>query len=306
MCPERVAVALTVLLLLAGQVLVGVPADPVDRDYTIAAVGDIAVCEALEGARQTMDLIARIQATRVIDAVLTLGDNSNGNGTTEDYRNCFEPTWGRVSNIRPAPGNHDDYDKRPGLGHDGAAYYEYFRERAGPAGLGYYSFNLGRFAHFVSLNSEAPRPRQAAQLAWLKDDLDRHDRPCTLAYFHRPMISSGEFAAGRMKDFWEVLYPKGVDVVLNGHEHFYERLEPMNPLGTLDRGFGIRQFIVGTGGAGFHSLHRWSRQSVRRVTGIFGVLVMTFRPNYYLWEFIDIYGVRHDAGVESCHGRPNL
>lgn len=282
-----------------------------DPDVTIIAAGDIAVCDALHRAEWTARLVEKL-LNKSDAIVITLGDNSNNDGKPEEYRNCFEPTWGRFKKkIRPAPGNHDDYDERPGLGHGGAAYYDYFGEQAGPSRLGYYSFNLGRYWHIISLNSEVmdsrtPDKRQA-QARWLKNDLNRNDRfRCTLAYFHRPMVSSGQFAAGRMRDLWEILYAEGVDVVLNGHEHFYERFAPQNHRGNIDHRFGIRQFIIGTGGAHFHWFGRRAQNSVHRVPERLGVIKFTLRPSHYLWEFTDTDDVVYDSGVSECHGRPEL
>ena len=283
-------------------------------DAVLIAVGDIAVCEAVHRAEWTAHLVERL-LNRNDAVVVTLGDNSQNDGRFEEYLKCFEPAWGRFKQkLRPSPGNHDDYDERPGLGHGGKAYYEYFGDRAGPPGLGYYSFDLG-YWHIVSLNSEIvvnrPTPEQAqrmqSQMNWLRRDLSTHDNhQCTLAYFHRPMVSSGQFAAGRMKRLWEVLYAGGVDVILNGHEHFYERFAPQDHRGNLDHRFGIRQFIVGTGGAYFHGFGRPTPNSVMAIQETLGVIQFVLRPSHYLWEFIDIHGVVRDAGVGECHGKPEI
>lgn len=297
-------------LLVLALVVPSTSAVGTDSDVALIAAGDIALCEDVYRAELTARLVERLLNISEA-AVITLGDNSQNDGKSEEYLNCFETTWGRFKGkIRPSPGNHDDYDERPGLEHGGTAYYQYFGKLAGPPGLGYYSFDLG-YWHIVSLNSEIVDSRtlnqQQAQAAWLKNDLNRNDRfRCTLAYFHRPMVSSGDFAAGRMRDLWEILYAKGVDVVLNGHEHFYERFAPQDHRGNLENRFGIRQFIVGTGGANFHGFGRRAQNSVRRVPERLGVIKFTLRPNHYLWEFIDIYDVARDSGVDECHGKPDL
>ena len=208
-------------------------------EAVLIGAGDIALCDALHRGNATAELMESLLAHSGAVGI-TLGDNSNNEGRPEEYANCYRSTWGRL-NVRPSPGNHDDYDEK--WGHGGAAYFEYFGAQAGPANLGYYSFDAGSW-HVVSLNSEIINrgSQETAQLAWLKSDLSAApDGACTLAYFHRPMVSSGEFAAQRMSRLWDVLYAAGVDLVINGHEHFYERFAPQTPRGVLDHAFGIRQ-----------------------------------------------------------------
>lgn len=279
-----------------------VPPPATSAAAILIGAGDIALCDAIHRADATTRLMEGL--LRQPGAIgITLGDNSNNDGRPEEYANCYRSTWGRLS-VRPSPGNHDDYDER--WGHGGAAYFQYFGAQAGPPNLGYYSFDAGNW-HVVSLNSEIINrgSQEIAQLAWLKSDLTAAaEGACTLAYFHRPMVSSGAFAAQRMSRLWHVLYAAGVDVVINGHEHFYERFAPITPKGAPDPAFGIRQFIVGTGGAHFHGAGPRAPHSELMISDTLGVIKLTLRPTEYDWEFIDVDHLVRDSGSDRCHGKP--
>jgi hypothetical protein len=150
-------------------------------EAVLIGAGDIALCDALHRASATAQLMESLLLARPGAIGITLGDNSNNEGRPEEYGDCFRATWGRRLNLRPSPGNHDDYDDR--WGHGGAAYFEYFGAQAGPANLGYYSYDAGSW-HVVSLNSEILNrgPQEHAQLAWLRADLASNaDARCTLA-----------------------------------------------------------------------------------------------------------------------------
>src|SRR5581483_12314220 len=138
---------------------------------------------------------------------------------------------------------------------------------------------------------------------WLDNDLNLHPSQCVLAYFHRPLFSSGEFAAGRMRQFWEVLYKYGADVVVNGHEHFYAAFQPMAPSGAIEKTYGIRQLIAGTGGARLFDLPA-RRYGERMIGGQWGVLKIDLERGRYSWEFIGQGEVVLDSGVDTCHPRP--
>jgi hypothetical protein len=271
-------------------------------EAVLIGAGDIAVCDSIHRADATARLMESLMQHPGAIAI-TLGDNSNNEGRPDEYGNCFRSTWGRL-NLRPSPGNHDDYDER--LGNGGTAYFQYFGAQAGPASLGYYSFDAGSW-HVVSLNSEIMNrgSHEQAQLAWLRSDLAATaEAACTVAYFHRPVVSSGEFAAQRMSRLWDVLYAAGADLVINGHEHFYERFAPQTPTGGADPAFGIRQFIVGTGGAHFHRAGARAPNSELVIQDALGVIKLTLRPSVYDWEFVDVSGAVRDSGNGRCHGQP--
>jgi hypothetical protein len=258
-----------------------------------AGAGDIAIC-----GQEGDDLTAALLRTIAPHAVFTAGDNSNEDGTLVQYQNCFEASWGQFMDIiHPVPGNHDYYSDPL------QNYYAYFGEIAGPAGLGYYSYDLGDW-HIIALNSNCGYlgcGPSSDQVAWLKQDLTDNPAACTLAIWHHPLFSSGlTRGAPWMQSFWDVLYPAGVDVVINGHDHIYERTGKVDPKGLPDQERGIREFIVGTGGAGHYNLDQKFIFSEKQIIREFGVLKLTLASGSYEWSFINTEGVELDAGVDTC------
>ncbi|MFL6672754.1 MAG: metallophosphoesterase family protein [Massilia sp.] len=292
--PRRLAVAAA--LALAAPVL----AAPVPG-VTVYAAGDIARCAhpdpRFSGAADTAALVGGELAADPGAAVLTLGDHTYPRGTAAEFANCYGPTWGRFKDRTwPAPGNHE-YSTA-----SAAPYFAYFGARAG---RGHYSFELGNW-HLVSLDSDL-RPREhAAQLAWLRDDLARHPARCTLAYWHHPLYSSGgNGSIAKMRDVWELLYRAGAEIVLSGHDHDYERFAPQDADGRLDAARGIRQFVVGTGGAYPTPFLGMAPNSEVRDASSFGVLRLRLLDGGYEWEFLPVGelppGARADRGSGSCH-----
>jgi hypothetical protein len=263
----------------------------------LVAAGDISQC-GLQGSALTAALMNRLLQDGRATAI-TLGDNSNEDGSREKVMNCLDPTWGPLKGrLLPSPGNHD-YESDA----VNPYYYDYFGAAAGPKGLGYYSYDRGSW-HILSLNSELPEGMRQAQIDWMIADLKAHPAACSLAYFHRPLFSSGRFAAARMKKLWDVLYRFGVDVVLNGHEHFYAAFPPMNPAGGPDLSFGIRQIIAGTGGARLFDRPAPSYGETI-IAGQWGALVMRLGSADYEWEFVSTDGAVLDTGRGTCHDAPN-
>jgi acid phosphatase type 7 len=260
----------------------------------LVGAGDIADCRN-EGGRYAQDtgrLLDRIDGT-----VFVAGDAAYQNGTAADFANCFEPAWGRhKARIRPSPGNHE-FDS-PGA----VPYFQYFGANAGPSGLGFYSYNLGAW-HVASLNSLAPLSSGSEQYQWLQDDLtlNRAAR-CTLAYFHYPRFTSGPSRDGRaLGDLWRLLYGTGADVVINGHDHGYERFDSQDPDGLPNPTGGIREFVVGTGGAPLYAFVGVAPNSAQRIS-TYGVLKLTLRNADYDWDFIQA-GTEAilDHGTAACH-----
>ena len=242
---------------------------------------------------QTARLIESIGGT-----VFVAGDLAYLNGKAEEFRDCYTPNWGRSSirdRTRPAPGNHEYVQPNAG------PYYQYFGSAAGTAGLGYYSFSLGDW-HVVSLNSVLETGGASAQSQWLQQDLAESGAKCTLAYWHYPLFSSGQNAGdGRyMRDIWQILYNAGVEIVVNGHEHFYEQFAPQDPSGRADATRGIRQFIAGTGGASLYGFTSVAANSRVRIPQ-YGVLKFTLSSGSYQWEFIQVPGAVVDTGSDTCH-----
>lgn len=260
----------------------------------VLAVGDIGDC-----GTDADDALAQAMAGRE-GTILALGDIAYPEGTSENFAQCFAPSWGALApRIRPVPGNHDY------MTGDASAYFEFFGPAAGDPGRGYYSFDLGHW-HLVALNSACDQPtigctEGSPQLEWLAQDLSANDTACTLAYWHVPRYSSGEHGGDpTVQAFWEILDGFGADVVLNGHDHHYERLAPMNPRGERDDN-GIRQFVVGTGGSELRGLGEVEPNNERWATGYAGFLELLLDEQGYQWAFVSASGEVLDAGSDSCH-----
>jgi acid phosphatase type 7 len=274
----------------------------------LIGAGDIGVC-GTTGDEQTAQLVDSVlkadSAERVETGVFTLGDNAYPAGLDRDYVRCFSSSWGdprrRIMKvIRPSIGNHDYQSAR------GAAYYRYFGSRAGPAFKGYYSFDIGDW-HAVVLNSEiveaGMKGERESQEAWLKKDLDEHRKLCTLAYFHRPLFSSGAHGdSPSMRGLWDIMSAGGVDLVINGHEHHYERFLPQTPLGVVDSARGITQIIAGTGGGPLTGIRsRIAGSSAAQIQGHWGVLILTLGSSEYRSSFLETGGVAWDPSGGKCH-----
>jgi len=257
----------------------------------LVGAGDISIC-GQKGDDLTADLLANIPGT-----IFTAGDNSNEDGTSYEYLNCFGPSWGRyLDRLYPSPGNHD-------YGTDnGSAYYDYFPTVAAVRGKGYYSYDIGSW-HIIALNSVIDTSKDSLQVVWLREDLASHPGLCSLAYWHHPRWTSGTSGDnGHTATIWQILYDYDVDVVVNGNEHMYERFAPMDPAGMLDLEHGIREFVAGTGGVSHYLLGEIKTNSQLRDNTTFGVLKFTLYSDGYAWEFIPVDATGFtDSGTDSCH-----
>jgi hypothetical protein len=265
------------------------PATPGTPQVFVGA-GDIGWCGS-PGMAQTARLMENLGGT-----VFTVGDNAYFSGTAQEFRDCYDPTWGRFkSYTRPVPGNHEYEGAGP------RPYFDYFGANAAPSGVSYYSFPLGDW-HAVALDSWLSVNEGSAQAQWLRADLAANNTRCTVAYWHYPLFTSGPNGNQvQMRPLWRILYEFGVDVVINGHDHTYERFAPQDPNGIPDPTKGIREFIVGTGGAMPYSFVTTMPNSERRIANTFGVLKLTLSSATYQWEFIPGAGGASDSGTGSCH-----
>ncbi len=261
--------------------------------------GDISSCSS-NNDEATAALLDNIPGT-----VFLVGDNVYPNGTSSEFSNCYQPTWGRhKARTKPVPGNHD-YNTSGGSG-----YFSYFGAAAGTPGEGYYSYNLGQW-HIIALNSEISKTASSPQMQWLRADLAAHPNLCTVALWHEPLYSSdaGSGSGGKIwtgvRPLWDTLYAYGADLVLNGHRHNYERIAPMRPNGTSDPTFGIRTMVVGMGGIGGSSLTNVFPLSEARNGNTFGVLKLYLYDDSYAWKFVPVAGKTYtDSGSTACHPRP--
>jgi len=309
----------------AAPAFAGAVATRRDAAPLVAAAGDIA-CDpanpdfvATRGTgtdcamRATSALVLRARP----DVVLTLGDNQYDDSAYDKYRLSFAPTWGRLlPTMHPAIGNHEYATP------EAAGYFRYFGRRAGAAGRGWYSLDIGRW-HVVALNSECGHVGGCGpgspQEAWLRRDLAAHPAACTLAYWHEPRFSSGQHGdAQQMATIWNDLATARADIVLSGHNHDYERFDGLGatPAATgADGGTpsyqapapdpaGIREFVVGTGGEQLHHFrHAPLAGEAVRSDDTYGVLLLRLRAASYSWRFAPAGGTSGtftDAGSGTC------
>jgi hypothetical protein len=270
------------------QVAMTVPPRPA-ADAVFVGAGDMAGCGLL-APEATAKLLDRIPGT-----VFTAGDNVYPAGSPGSYSQCYGPTWGRhLWRTLAVPGNHDYADDR------GASYFAYFGAAAGPAGLGYISHTLGTW-HVIMLNSMVPVQAGTPQYEWLRQDLISSAAACTIAVWHHPLFSSGQNGNSVfMRDAFNLIYQYGVDVVVNGDDHTYERFAPQDANGRSSAR-GVREFVVGTGGYTLYNRGTPQANSEVFENKTYGVLKLTLRSGKYDWEFIPIDGQTfRDSGSGSC------
>ncbi len=271
------------------------PTQPAGSEAVLVGAGDIARCN-VNGDEQTAALIQGISGT-----VMAIGDTAYDSGTAAQYSDCYNPSWGAFkARTRSAVGNHEYMTS------GASAYQAYFGSAAGPAGKFYYSYDLGAW-HIVVLNSECGNvpggcSAGSPQETWLKADLSAHPNQCTLAYWHEPRYSSGEHGNNSgVNPFWQDLYAAGAELVLNGHDHDYERFAPLNPSGKPDGARGLREIVVGTGGGNLRAFSSPQPNSLVRIANTYGVLKLTLKSGSYDWQFIAADRSVKDSGSDTCH-----
>jgi hypothetical protein len=300
----RVKPTFVVAILLFGLFVISVPhradsssgSPASDEGAILVGAGDVADCKDLSGAEATAKLLDQIPGT-----VMVPGDLAYPGGTREDFT-CYDKTWGRAkSRTRPAPGNHEFHSS------GATPYFNYFGAAAGDLKTGYYSYELGTW-HIIVLNSECKDvggcESGSPQEKWLRADLGAHPAACTLAYWHKPLFSSGSAHGDdpTVKPLWQALYEANADVIVNGHDHDYERFAPQTPDGAPDTQRGIREFVVGTGGKNHRPFGDVKPNSEVRDATAFGVLKLTLKAGAYEWQFVPEAGKTFtDSGSGVCH-----
>jgi len=267
-----------------------------DQTAILVGAGDIADCRDLSGAEATAKLLDQLPGTVMAVGDLAYPDGSKGNFV------CYDKTWGRAkAHTRPAPGNHEFHSS------GASPYFDYFGAAAGDAKTGYYSYELGTW-HIIVLNSECKDvggcEAGSPQEKWLRADLAAHPAACTLAYWHKPLFSSGSAHGNDLtvKPLFQALYEANAELVVNGHDHDYERFAPQDPDGTADPARGLREFVVGTGGKNHRPFGQPKPNSEVRDATAFGVLKLTLKPKSYDWQFIPEAGKSFtDSGTSACH-----
>lgn len=277
-----------------------VTAAPRGAAPVLAGAGDIADCSST-GDSRTAALLAKIGGTD-----FTLGDNAYPDASGADLHNCYGPTWGRFKDRTAfaVAGNHEYYSRyaRP--------HFAYFGAAAGDPGKGYFSGNVGTW-HVIALNSNCRYVvggcgPGSPQVRWLRADLAAHPAACTIAMWHHPMTSSGIYGDDlAVQPFWKALYDAGADIILNAHEHMYERFRPMTYTQRIDPAYGITSFIVGTGGKDERSIGEPHPASVVRNNDTHGVIKLTLHQGRADFRFVPQAGDTFtDSGTVPCHGAP--
>lgn len=278
------------------------PLAPTKVERTVAAVGDL-VCppeqpQTLISCRHqsVSDLLV---ADESLQNVLLLGDLQYQNGELVGFRNGYEKSYGRLNSMAiPTPGNHDYNTK------GAAGYFEYFGARAHLETNGYYSVDLSPSWHLVVLNSNCDAiggcGPNSPQHRWLVANLAANKKPCLAAIWHHPLFTSSPRGSNKfVRPLWEALDAAKADVILNGHEHNYERfaLQDANGTAAVD---GIRQFVVGTGGINSYPTAAKAANSEQRGWG-FGYLRLSLHSGSYRWGFVgDSTTNFTDVGSEAC------
>lgn len=272
-----------------------IPPGPSADVTVLVGAGDIAECGD-DDDEATADLVGAIPGT-----IFLAGDNAYSRGSLNEYRECYQPSWGRfLDRTRPVPGNHE-YETSGAAG-----YREYFGARATPAGTTWYSWDAGDW-HVIMLDSDCAAlggcEPGSPQGQWLTSDLAASEARCTLAIWHHPRFSSGDHGNhDYMEPFWQILYDAGADLVISGHDHDYERFAPQDPSGKLDNERGIRELVVGTGGAGLRPFKTIRANSEVRDAATHGVIRLALAPDGYAWDFVPVAGKTFtDSGSGVCH-----
>jgi Predicted phosphohydrolases len=285
--PLLLSIAISLISVTASPAAYGRADILSDTIVTLVGAGDISSC-GNNNDEATAKLLDNIPGT-----VFTVGDNVYNEGTYTQYVNCYGPTWGRhKSRTKPVPGNHEYYTS------GAAGYFQYFNNIPS-----YYAYTLGAW-RIYALNSEIGVSATSAQVTWLKADLAANPKLCVLAYWHKPRWSSGtRHGTGlTFQTLWQVLADAGAELVINAHEHNYERFTQMNRNGQPVTK-GLRAIVVGTGGMAHHDFPSTflSTSQVHNAT-TYGALKLTLTSTSYSWKFIPVAGGTFtDGGTTACH-----
>ncbi|HEY9664159.1 MAG TPA: metallophosphoesterase, partial [Allocoleopsis sp.] len=272
-----------------------------DQGLTLLTAGDIANCGNTKDT-ETANLVLSYPNV----PVLTLGDSAYDSGTSTEFTNCFDPTWGQFKDrIHPAVGNHEYRTA------NASGYFNYFGAAAGDPTKGYYSFDLNTQWHVVVINSNCSNiggcGTTSPQYAWLQQDLTNNANKNIIAMWHAPRYSSGTAhgSSSSMDAIFDLLVSNHADLILQGHEHNYERFAPINAAGQVDQVNGVRSFVVGTGGkdSDNYTLGTPILGSEKGCgAGTIGVLKVTLYSDHYTWEFLQTSGPTCvDSGTQNVH-----
>jgi acid phosphatase type 7 len=301
--PRTVVTAMALATTLLAAQACTVSSASADTTAVLVGAGDISLCSST-GDDATGKLVKSVltAAGSGTAEAFTAGDNVQLMGASSEYSTCYTQAWGSFkSRTRPVPGNHDYFTS------DGSPYFSFFGSAAGTGTTGYYSYDLGDW-HVIALNSSCAEvggcQAGSPQEQWLRNDLATTTKQCTIAYWHHPLFTSSSThpPTEEVRPLFQALYDGGAEIVVNGHNHIYERFAPQDPTGAADAAKGIRQFIVGTGGASHYTIGTVAPNSEVRNGATFGVLKLTLVSGGYSWNFMPVSGQTFtDSGTGTCH-----
>ena len=263
-----------------------------DRTISVVAVGDIA-CEPGDRVSPKTcqhEATARLASSLDPAAVVALGDLQYANGSMSDFLGSYDASWGALRSItRPVPGNHEYKSE------DARGYFGYI-DQDEP----WYAWDAGEWRIYM-LNSNCDEVDCDAEQEWLQTDLEDDPRQCSAIAMHHPRYSSGKHGSDEsMADFWRIAYDQHVDLALAGHDHTYERFEPMDAEGNPSPGRGLTSFVSGTGGKSLYDEHDPETGSVYFQNTQFGVLDLTLAADRFSWRYMSLDGSVLDEGEEPC------
>ena len=267
-----------------------------DAPTVLLAAGDIGRCDSTHDDA-TGALVASMNGV-----VATLGDTAYEDGTAQELADCFGGSWGAAKDrIRFAvTGNHDIHTD------GGAPLQAYMGSAAARDGKTWFSEDLGTW-HVVVLDGNCGLAggrcsSGSEQEQWLREDLAVSSARCTVALLHQPRFSSGQHGNDDgVRPLWDTLYAAGADLVLDGHDHDYERFAPQDPDGTADAARGIVEIVAGTGGAELRAFKEARPNSLVRINDTYGVLELTLLDGSWSSRFVGVDGAVHDQGSGTCH-----
>ncbi|MFL5759968.1 MAG: metallophosphoesterase [Thermomicrobiales bacterium] len=262
-------------------------ASKADPPIVLAAVGD-----GPDGG-SAADAVGDLIASWDPQLLLYLGDVYE-HGLPDEFANWYEDAFGSLRKITlPAPGNHELQEG------EAEGYFGYWGNPPP-----YYSSDAGNW-HLIELNSSTSTREVSPgseQYEWLVGELAAHADACTIVFFHHPVFSIGpQGDTERMSEVWQMLADAGVEIVLTGHDHDYQRWQPLDASGNPDD-TGTTQFVVGTGG---HGIQAFDSDDARVVTGVddtgaYGALRLQLYPDQAKFAFITINGKIRDRGTIPC------
>lgn len=304
----RYLLSVPLTIVLVGAALVMPQEGSAVGDPVIAAVGDIACNPTSSAYRDGLGTatscrhkyVADLLAGKDLAAFLALGDLQYEFGDAAAFNASYDRWFAPYYDItRPVPGNHEY--KTPGA----SGYYSYYSSKDYAASPGYYSYDLGDW-HLVALNSNCAAiggcGSTKPQFNWLKADLAANTDQCTLAYWHHPRFVSGEYSGVKnMSWAWNLLYNDNAEIILNGHEHSYQRFVPLSKTGTTGDPRGIVEFVSGSGGKSHYPEGTTDPRSAYRNTGDYGMLFLTLHAGSADYEWVTEAGAVLDSGSITCH-----